>query len=220
MYKKSSIKAEKLVILGVLFVFYVVGDLMTTIWLINKHPAGILGEINPFGIMLYSGHGIFGLIIAKVLVFIAISLMALIIEFHWADNRNVILVSNFTILGLMAWSIVAVTVNVLIVYMLSLQQGTYESVFLLRLYVIIFFITLGGLILTPKFVPSSLGVVEVILAAVVILGPFVFSPSLYNFLVVQDIKNLIIYAVSNIGLISIMIYTMNKLYKHSLLARK
>ncbi|MGQ0376381.1 MAG: hypothetical protein ACT4OW_02615 [Nitrososphaerota archaeon] len=220
MSKKHSISLETLIILGILFVFYDAGDLMTTVWLVAKHPGGITGESNPLGILIYTQQGIFGLITAKLMVFIAISLMAIIIEFHYKDVKNVVLVSHFSILGLMALSLIVVTVNVVLIYTLSLQEGSYESTFLLRVYLVILGVTLAGLFLLPKFVPGSLGIVEAVLAIVVILGPLGFSPGMYQFLLNDNIVNFTAYIAINIGIIGLMIYGMNRLYKHILYQKK
>lgn len=213
---KHVIGIETLVILGVLFCLYVVGDLTTTIWLINKHPEGILGESNPFGILIYTQQGVLGLILTKLLVFIAFSVLAMIIEFHYKHDKRSMIISNLSTLGLMAWSIIGVSVNVLLIYTLSLQAGTYESIFLPRIYMVFFTITLAGLIILPKFVPAYLGKIEILLAAVVILGPLVFSPGLYQFLLNDNVTNFVIYLGLNVGVIILMIYGMNRLYKHVL----
>lgn len=212
MQKKGSIKAEKLALLMILFAFYVVGDLMTTIWLIEKSPQGIKGELNPLGVTLYSVHGVFGLIFFKLIIFIALALMILIIEFHYGDKPKIIAVSDYTILALMAWSIIAVTVNVLLIYVYSLQQGTYESTFLLKLYVVLFGVTMAGLILLPKFYPRTLGIVEIILAAAIILGPFAFSPKIYQPLIENPVR-LLVYGGSMAGIAALMIFSMHRLYK-------
>jgi hypothetical protein len=203
-----------LVILFILFAFYVVGDILTTIWLIDKHPQGIEGELNPLGILLFLGHGVFGLVIPKILIFIAISVMTIIIDFHYSLNKRAQVASNFSILGLMAWSIIAVTINVMLVYALSLSEGSYESLFLLRIYIVIFAITLGGLIILPKFIPLTLTLVEILFAIIVAVGPIAFSPGIYEFLIGQNIMTLIGYAVSMSGIVGLIIFSMNRLYKH------
>jgi len=212
--KTHSIQAETLIILSILFAFYVVGDLMTSIWLISNHPEGIAAESNPIGIILFTQQGFVGLMMAKILVFIALSLMTIMLEFHYKHERNVMIVSNLTILGLMALSLIVVTVNVMMIYTLSLIEGTYESTFLLQTYVVIFAVTISGLFLVPKFIPGTLGIVEVILALFVILGPLAFSPGIYQFLLADNLTNFLVYLGINAGIIGMMIYGMNKLYKH------
>jgi hypothetical protein len=217
--EERSINTQTIIILAVLFAFYVAGDVMTTIWLIERHPKGIAGELNPLGAVLYTGYGLFGIIISKVLVFIVVSVAAMIMEYNYPHDRIVISATRFSILGLMAWSLIAVTVNVLMVYVLSLEQGTGESAFLLRLYVILFSITLAGLIVAPMLVRSSLGIVEIILGGVVILGPLLFSPGLYQHLLAQNVMNMIIYLVSMIGIAAMMILSIERLYKYAFPAR-
>lgn len=213
---KHNIGTETLVILGVLFCFYVAGDLITTIWLIEKHPEGIFGESNPLGILIFTQQGVFGLILAKILIFISFTVLALIVEFHYKHDRMSMIISNLLILGLMALSIIVVSVNVLLIYTISLQAGSYESIFLPRAYVVFFAITLGGLIILPKFVPAYLGKTEILLAIVVIMGPFVFSPGLYQFLLNDNVTNFAVYIGLNSGVIALMIYGMNRLYKQIL----
>jgi len=213
MQVKRSINVQTLVILTVLFAFYVAGDLMTTVWLINRYPGGIEGESNPLGVMLYAGHGIVGLIISKVIVFVAVSVGTIVIEYRYGNSAKMRTVSSLVILGLMAWSIIIVTNNLLVVYLLSLQQGTQESSFLLRLYILLFSITLAGLIGLPMLIRRSLRVVQAMLAAAIILSPLAFSPKIYEFLIVQNILNLIIYVVSMIGITALMLYSTERLYK-------
>jgi len=211
--KEGHIDIQTIVILGILFVFYVIGDIATTLWLISNHPEGISAESNPLGIYLYTQQGVYGIMTAKLLVFIAISLMAILIEQHYKHEARVVLVSNYSILGLMALSLIVVTVNVMMIYTLSLQEGSYESTFLFRTYIVMFAMTLGGLILLPKFVPSTLGIVEIILIFVVILGPLAFSPGIYQFLLANNVVNFGAYIAANVGIIAVMIYGMNRLYK-------
>jgi len=95
----GHIDIQTIVILGILFVFYVIGDIVTTLWLISNHPEGIAAESNPLGIYLYT-QGVYGIMTAKLLVFIVISLMAILIEFHYKHETKVMLVSNYSILAL------------------------------------------------------------------------------------------------------------------------
>ena len=139
--------------------------------------------------------------------------MAILIEYHYKHETKVVLVSNYSILALMALSLIVLTVNVTMIYTLSLQEGSYESTFLFRTYVVMLAMTLGGLILLPKFVPNTLGIVEIILIFVVFLGPMAFSPGIYRFLLANNVVNFSAYIGANIGIIAMMIYGMNRLYK-------
>lgn len=209
----GHIEIHTIVILGILFVFYVIGDVATSLWLISNHPEGIAAESNPLGIYIYTQQGVYGIITAKLLVFIAISLMAILLESNYKHETKVMLVSNYSILALMALSLIVLTVNVMMIYTLSLQDNSYESTFLFRTYVVMFAMTLGGLILLPKFVPNTLGIVEIILIFVVILGPLAFSPGIYQFLLANNVVNFGAYIGANVGIIAMMIYGMNRLYR-------
>ena len=213
MSDKGHIDIQTIVILGILFIFYVVGDTATTLWLISNHPEGVAAESNPLGVYLYTQQGVYGIMTAKLLVFLTISLMTILIEYHYKHETRVVLVSNYSILVLMALSLIVLTVNVMMIYTLSLQEGSYESTFLFRTYIVMFAMTLGGLILLPKFVPSTLGIVEIILIFVVILGPLAFSPGIYQFLLANNVVNFGAYIGANVGIIATMIYGMNRLYK-------
>ncbi len=211
--KESHIDIQTIVTLGILFVFYVIGDTTTTLWLISNHPRDIAAESNPLGIYLYTQHGFYGIMTAKLLVFIAISLMAVLIESNYKHETKVMLVSSYSILALMALSLIVLTVNVMMIYALSFQNGSYESTFLFRIYVVMLAMTLGGLILLPKFVPNTLGTVEIVLIFVVLLGPLAFSPGIYQFLLTNNMVNFSAYIGTNVGIIAMMIYGMNRLYK-------
>ena len=114
--KEGHIDVQTIVILGILFVFYVIGDTATTIWLISNHPKDIAAESNPLGIYLYTQQGFYGIMTAKLLGFMAISLMAILIEYHYKHETKVMLVSNYSILALMALSLIVLTVNVMMIY--------------------------------------------------------------------------------------------------------
>ncbi len=212
MLQRHHISRQTLIVLSVLCGFYVLGDLMTTVWLINNHPTGIQGESNPLGVVLFNDQGFGGLLVTKVAVFIAVALTAIMIEARYADNRKMMRLSHLVILGLMAWSILVVTNNVLVVYTMSLQQGTLENMFLFRLYVTLFSITLVGLIGLPFLLRRSIRVVQAMLAVAVILGPLAFSPQMYEFLFVESMMNLIIYIVSMLGITALMLYSTERLY--------
>ena len=155
--KEVDIDIQTIVMLGILFVFYVIGDITTTLWLISNHPIDIAAESNPLGIYLYTQQGVYGIIAAKLFVFIAISLMAILIEYHYKHEKKVVLVSNYSILALMALSLIVLTVNVMMIYTLSLQEGSYESTFLFRTYIVMFAMTLGGADLTSKICSKYFG---------------------------------------------------------------
>ena len=208
-----GINIETLTILGILFGFYVVGDLFSTMWLIANYPGGIQGESNPLGLVIYNGQGIAGIIATKLVAFIAISVTAIILEFHYKHEKRVMAVVNFTILALMAWSLIVVTANVMLIYELSLNNNTYESVFLHQTYFVILAVIIGLLILLPRVWSESLGTVEIILAVTIIAGPLALSPGLYQHLLMEGNHTLFTYITAIVGIVGLIIYSMRRLYK-------
>jgi len=210
---QQSIRGETLVILGVLFAIYVVGDLTTTIWLISNYPGGIEGEWNPLASAIYNEEGIPGIIISKVIFFIFLSTTAILLASFFSHEKKVMLAINFSILGLIALSLIVVTTNVVLIFQLSLQDGSYETKFLTQIYTLFLGIILAILIIMPKFLPKSLGKVEIVLMVTVLLGPTLFSPGLYNQLAGNNLYIILAYLGTSAGTVGLLIYGMNRLYK-------
>lgn len=220
MYQKGNIRVETLIILGVLFCFYVVGDIMTTAWLIDHYPGGIEGESNPLAALIFSGYGLAGLMVSKVFAFILISLCAIMIEFHYGNDRRSMKIRNLMVMGLMGWSIVIITNNVGLTYILSLYQGTPEGTFLLRLYLSLFSIVLAGLIGLPMFTHHGKRIVQAMLAVSIIFGPLAFSPQMYEFLLAENPLNFIIYGISMLGITALMLFSSERFYKQMVIRQR
>ena len=117
---KHSINKQTYLILGILFSVYVVGDLVTTIWLIQYYPGGIEGESNPFGGFIYSQIGIFGLIFTKITMFLIISTSVFTIKILYKNERKMASIIKHSIHGLIGWSSIIVTVNIIQITRLAL----------------------------------------------------------------------------------------------------
>ena len=209
---QHPVRGETLVILGVLFAIYVVGDLTTTIWLIANYPSGMDGEWNPLASVIYNQEGISGMILSKIVFFIFLSTTVLILESFFSHEKKVMLAINFSILGLIALSLIVVTTNVLLIFQLSLQDGSYEAKFLTQIYALFLGIILATLIIIPKFLPKSLGKVEIILMVAVLLGPTLFSPGLYKHLAGDELYVILSYLGISVGTVGLLIFGMNRLY--------
>lgn len=117
---KHSINKQTYLILGILFSVYVVGDLTTTIWLIQHYPGGIEGESNPLGGFIYLQIGIFGLIFIKITMFLIISTSVFTIKILYKNERKVVSIIKYSIHGLIGWSSIIVTVNIIQITRLAL----------------------------------------------------------------------------------------------------
>ncbi len=78
MFQKNQIEGQTIVMLGILFLAFVVGDLVTTMWLIENYPGGIEGESNPWGVLIFSAEGITGMIFVKLGVFMILATSAIL----------------------------------------------------------------------------------------------------------------------------------------------
>jgi len=214
MFQKNQIEAQTIVMLGILFLAFVVGDLVTTMWLIENYPGGIQGESNPWGVIIFSAEGISGMIFVKLGVFMILASSAILMEYFYKHEKNLMRVSHYTIIGLTGWSLVIVTVNVMIMYMLSVQSNVYEMEFLPKLYGVMFGMIFAFLVVLPKFYPKDLKTIQISLAILTIFFPIAFVPELY-----QDLFNnkdtliTITFIGTIVSMIAVMIIATNRLYK-------
>ena len=114
--KVHKVRLRTTVILVLLFGSYVVGDLASTIWLIDNHPEGIKGESNPLGVLIYDEQGVLGLIISKIILFLGISFSVIITESYFKREKWMSLIRNSTIIGLLVWSLIVVSINTSLIY--------------------------------------------------------------------------------------------------------
>jgi len=211
--QKYSIDSQTIVILTILFLAFVVGDLTTTIWLINNYPGGIEGESNPWGVLLYNTEGIAGMIFVKLMVFGLLSASAIIMEMFYKHEKNIMRISRYTILGLTGWSLIIVTVNVMIMYMLSMQVQVHEVEFLPKLYGVMFGMIFAFLVILPKFYPKDLKTIQVSLAILTVFFPIAFVPELYQNILLQDSLITVTFFGTIAAIVSIMMIVTNKVYK-------
>jgi len=208
-----QIDPQTIVILVILFLAFVIGDLTTTVWLINNYPGGIQGESNPWGVLLYSSEGIAGMIFVKLAVFMTLSASTILMEFFYKHDKNIMRISRYTILGLTGWSLIIVTANVMIMYMLSMQSASNESEFLPQLYGIMFGMIFAFLVVLPKFYPSDLKTIQIALCTLTVFFPIAFVPEIYQNIFLQDTLITVTFFGTIGAMMSVMIIATNRLYK-------
>ena len=213
MFQKNQIEGQTIVMLGILFLAFVVGDLVTTIWLIENYPGGIEGESNPWGVIIFSAEGISGMIFVKLGVFMILATSAILMEYFYKHDKNIMRISHYTIIGLTGWSLVIVTVNVMIMYMLSVQSNVYEMDFLPKLYGVMFGMIFAFLVVLPKYYPKDLKTIQVSLAILTIFFPIAFVPEIYQNMFLKDTLIIITFVGTMISMITVMIIATNRLYK-------
>ncbi len=93
-----------------LFLFFVVMDVATTEWLVANSPGGIINEVNPIGISLYTAFGSAGMILAKFGLFAIFAVLATYFPIRYADKKWFVEVTQALVLIQIAISVV-VTFN-------------------------------------------------------------------------------------------------------------
>jgi len=208
-----QIDSQTIVILVILFMAFVIGDLTTTVWLINNYPGGIQGESNPWGVLLYNSEGIGGMIFVKLAVFMTLAATTILMEFFYKPDKNVMRIIHYTILGLTGWSLIIVTANVMIMYMLSMQANAHEVEFLPKLYGVMFGMIFAFLVILPKFYPKDLKTIQIALSVLVVFFPIAFVPEIYQNVMNQDALLTVTFFGTICAMISIVIIATNRLYK-------
>lgn len=208
-----QIDSQTIVILVILFMAFVIGDLTTTVWLINNYPGGIQGESNPWGVLLYNSEGIGGMIFVKLAVFMTLAATTILMEFFYKPDKNVMRIIHYTILGLTGWSLIIVTANVMIMYMLSMQVYSHEVEFLPKLYGVMFGMIFAFLVILPKFYPKDLKTIQIALSVLVVFFPIAFVPEIYQNVMNQDALLTVTFFGTICAMISIVIIATNRLYK-------
>ena len=208
-----QIDSQTIVILVILFMAFVIGDLTTTVWLINNYPGGIQGESNPWGVLLYNSEGIGGMIFVKLAVFMTLAATTILMEFFYKHDKNVMRIIHYTILGLTGWSLIIVTANVMIMYMLSMQVFAHEVEFLPKLYGVMFGMIFTFLLILPKFYPKDLKTIQVAISVLVVFFPIAFVPEIYQNVMNQDALITVTFFGTICAMISIVIIATNRLYK-------
>lgn len=211
--QKKQIDSQTLTILTILFFAFVLGDLMTTIWLVDNYPGGIDGESNPLGTAIFSSNGVLGMIVAKIAVFSILATSVIMMEYLYKNNKNVMRISHFTLLGLTGWSLVIVTINVMLMYFLSAQGGMRELDFLTNLYGVMFGMIFAALVVLPKFYPKDLKTIQISLAILTVFFPIAFVPELYMNVFLKDSFLAITLFGTIAAMIAVMVIATNKVYK-------
>ncbi len=109
---RKEIKGSTLLLLGILFLFYVVGDYVTTSWLIHNDPVGISNESNPVAAALYVTLGYPGLLLAKLAAFIAIGIVVYFVEMKFPEQVRLNRLKKWILIILIAYSALIVMNNI------------------------------------------------------------------------------------------------------------
>lgn len=112
-----------LFILLVILFIYVIGDIMSTAWLIYNDPAGLSNESNPLALLLYSKSGIGGLLVVKMSLFLPFSSLTIftVNKYHaieWVHQSSEMILLVFSL-----YSLIIVLNNLLAIIVTSAVKG-------------------------------------------------------------------------------------------------
>jgi hypothetical protein len=202
-------------ILLILFSIFVLGDIITTTWLIHNDPAGISNEGNPFGIMFYSTYGIGGLLLAKMIFFLPFSILVITWESKYYKIKWFHQSSEVIVLGLIAYSLIIFLNNLIAIIIISASKGL---LFLLQLLpimkflIIIFSIALTAALFSISGLKSRMKYSEVVIGTIIIIIPTLLYETLNIFIIVTPIY-LIAYIGSILIILSIAFYIINEIVR-------
>jgi len=165
-------------VLLVLFSVFVLGDVVTTTWLIHSDPAGIFHEVNPFGLSLYSNHGVAGLLLGKMVVFLPFSTIAITAESKYHKIGWFHKTSEVLLLGLIAYSLTIFLNNFLAIINISALKGLpslFQLLPTMKFLIIILSLTLEGAFLGLSNLRSWMKYAEGIIGTTLIIAPPLLS---------------------------------------------
>ncbi len=145
----SSIYNALFMLLLILIIF-VIGDTITTSWLIYNDPSGLSNESNQFAILLYSKYGIGGLLLAKMMFFLPFSTLTIIAESKYHKIKWFHHSTEIILISLIAYSLVIFLNNLIAIIIISAFKGLLSLLQLLpvmNIFIIVLSVTVGAILI-------------------------------------------------------------------------
>lgn len=199
---------NKFFLLLLLFSVFVLGDIVTTTWLIHNDPAGISNEGNPFGAMLYLRYGVAGLFLGKMTFFLPYSIMILTTETKYQSLTWYHKASEIVVLGLIAYSLIVFLNNVTAIIVLNALKGLpylHQLLAAMKLFILVFSLTLEVSVLGLLGEKSWMRGLGVAVGTLLIVGPLLYVDPLYTLLAERPAL-LVAYLASTITILGIALY--------------
>ena len=173
----SRVRSEFLVSLILLYSLFVVGDLLTTFWLINYYPGGISGEMNPLAHLLFKKYGYLGMVVSKTMIFLISSTSFIILYGKYEQIKWFREALEITILGLAGLSAIVIVNNVFSIIVTSVFIYGYKPIWLLKILVSVFSVVIVSLASLIVF-KNTLYMVESLIGSTISIMPLIFWPNL------------------------------------------
>jgi len=202
-------------VLLLLFSIFVLGDIITTTWLIHNDPAGISNEANPFGAILYSKYGVAGLFIGKMAFFLPFSIMLISAESRYRNIKWLRQTNEIIVLGLIAYSLVIFLNNFTAILVISFFSGwpfLLQILPAMKFLIVVFSFSLEGAILGLCGLKSRMKNIEIIIGTILIVIPLLFHDAIYTFLAGNPLL-LVAYVASAITILGIAFYIIDEIIR-------
>ncbi len=172
-----GVKPEIIIMLLVFYAIFVTGDVLTTFWLIEYHPGGINGEMNPIAYMIFTSYGYLGMLVSKIIFFIVSSIVFLVLYNRYGGMKWFRDALEITLLGLTGLSILVIMNNLFSIIATSMYLYRTPPIWLLKILVFIMTVTAAELAVMIIF-RDSYRVVETLIGCVVAMAPLFIWPRL------------------------------------------
>jgi len=172
-----KIKPEIIILLLLFYAFFVIGDVLTTFWLIKYYPGGISGEMNPVAYMLFTKYGYAGMLASKIVFFVVSSTVFILLYMRYGGARWIREALEITILGLTGLSILVIINNIFSILATYIYLYNTPPLWLLKILVFLMTVTvacLGALLLFK----DPVRVVEALLGSIMAMLPLFIWPRL------------------------------------------
>lgn len=200
MVLKMEVKRDILILLILFYSIFVLGDILTTFWLINFYPSGISGEMNPLAYLIFKQYGYSGMIMSKISTFIIFSIIFIYLYIKYGKVKWFRETLEIILLGLSGLSVLVIINNVFSIIITSYFFLSESPIWLLKIHVFalsLLISILGTLLLFNKLYR----VLEAFIGVVLALAPIFFWPALNPILYLTYIVSLSIIISASIYLI-------------------
>lgn len=172
-----SVKSEVVVLLILFYAIFVLGDVLTTFWLIEYYPGGISGEMNPFAYLIFTHFGYVGMLMSKVTVFIIFSIIFIFLYVRYGWIRWFRETIETVILGLSGLSILIIINNIFSIILTSYYFYEVAPIWLFKIFIFLLSAVIAGLGALILFRDIVRGV-EALMGCIFALAPLFFWPTL------------------------------------------
>lgn len=172
-----SVKHDILILLILFYAIFVLGDVLTTFWLIKFYPGGISGEMNPLAYLIFTKYGYLGMLMSKITVFIVFSIVFIFLYRRYYDILWFREALEIIILGLSGLSTLVIINNTFSIIVTSYLIYGESPIWLLKILVFLLsvvIVELGALIVFRDPIRG----VEAIFGCLLALAPLFFWPVL------------------------------------------